>query len=265
MKRYHLFEFHELSRCPSFLRDCITDFLATFLQIFNPYKVVTERIDHAVADAGATAIVDLCSGGAQPVLAVKAALETNGRNVPFVITDKYPNTQAFKEIEATHQGITPSYESIDAANVPEELRGFRTLFTAFHHFDEEAALGIITDAVRKEQGIGIFEYTERSLPWVGYVLAIPFAVFWVTLFTRPFSWVRVLLTYVIPVIPLMVLFDGAVSCLRSYSPAELEELIQSIEPGASSCQYQWEIGYIRTLNLMRITYVIGTPQRIEKA
>ena len=56
---------------------------------------------------------------------------------------------------------------------------------------------------------------------------------------RPFRWSRVLLTYVLPVIPLLVGWDGTVSALRAYTPEELLALAASV-PGAE--HYSWDAG-----------------------
>ena len=37
------------------------------------------------------------------------------------------------------------------------------------------------------------------------------------------------LTYLLPIVPLAVLFDGFVSCLRTYTPAEIRDLAQAVE------------------------------------
>ena len=48
---------------------------------------------------------------------------------------------------------------------------------------------------------------------------------------------RLLLTYVLPVIPLLVAWDGTASALRAYTPQELLALAASV-PGAE--RYTWE-------------------------
>jgi hypothetical protein len=59
------------------------------------------------------------------------------------------------------------------------------------------------------------------------------------------------------VVPLAVWFDGMVSCLRSYTPAELLELARG--PGGD--QYHWESGVVRSVSLVtRVTYMIGVPR-----
>ena len=74
---------------------------------------------------------------------------------------------------------------------------------------------------------------------------------------RPFRWSRLLCTYVVPIIPLVLLFDGVVSCLRTYRPQELREMIKKL----AGIEYQWEIGeHSRASGRAPITYLIGYPQ-----
>ena len=79
--------------------------------------------------------------------------------------------------------------------------------------------------------------------------------FVVTPLIRPFRWSRLLWTYVIPIIPLVLLFDGVVSCLRTYRPQELREIIEKL----TASDYQWEVGeHSRVRGQMPITYLIGS-------
>ena len=61
----------------------------------------------------------------------------------------------------------------------------------------------------------------------------------------------------IPVIPLVVLIDGIVSCLRTYSTQELTELTRSLE----GAPYDWEISEVRTPGApFPLLYAIGWPR-----
>ena len=119
-------------------------------------------------------------------------------------------------------------EPVDAARVPSELGGFRTLFTSFHHFPPRQAREILRDAVAKGRGIGIFEIPGRRpltllllpLVLVGDILVVPF------LRPRPFA--RMVWRWLIPIVPLVLLFDGIVSCLRAYSPGELRGIDERV-------------------------------------
>jgi hypothetical protein len=57
-------------------------------------------------------------------------------------------------------------------------------------------------------------------------------------------------------VPLVSLFDGLVSCLRTYSVAELRELTE----GLNATNYEWEIGEVKSMaGPIPITYLIGVP------
>ena len=78
---------------------------------------------------------------------------------------------------------------------------------------------------------------------------------------RPFRWSRLFWTYILPAIPLAVVFDGIVSCLRTYRPNELLELTEGIEG------YRWESGESRDKGPIPITYLVGvhTPAQAGAA
>jgi hypothetical protein len=58
--------------------------------------------------------------------------------------------------------------------------------------------------------------------------------------------------YLIPIIPLYILWDGIASILRTYSENELQALVNSLE---NAKDYEWEIG--KTPGAMPINYLIG--------
>ena len=176
------------------------------------------------------------------------------------MTDKYPNLEALESNGGTGTNVTYLTTPIDAAAVPMSLKGFRILFTSFHHFRPAAARAILTNAMDSEEGIGIFEYTERNwLIWGLPTLLIPLFIWLCTPFIRPFRWRRVLWTYLVPVVPFVALWDGFVSNLRSYSVEELNDLVERI-----TCdRYEWQIGKLRSIGLSRVTYAIGTYCPIE--
>lgn len=244
--RLHLVEFHDLAWCPPSLRDALTDFLAFSLNLARAYDPAGPLLRRAVRRAGAHRIVDLCSGAGGPWRRLAKDV-----GVPVLLTDLYPHRGA------NVAGQLPVHpEPVDARAVPEALDGFRTVFTAFHHFRPAEARAILADAVKQRQGIAIFEAARRApweiavvaLTWLGTLAAAPFV--------RPWRWSRFFWSYLPPVLPLVGTFDGIVSCLRVYSPAELRGLVRGLDT------YDWEIGDMRGgWSPLRGTYLIGTPRR----
>ncbi|MCO6438633.1 MAG: hypothetical protein J5J06_16190 [Phycisphaerae bacterium] len=258
MRRFHLFEFHDLRWFPSAWRNVLTDVMAFFAVRFCLYQPIVPRLKVILKTMQCRRVVDLCSGAGRPVLSVLEELDDDeGVPITITLTDKYPNVPAFRSLaEASPGRVLYSEVPVDATDVPYDLEGFRTLFASFHHFDVVAAREIICDAVRKNQGIGIFEFTERNfLIWVPTLLVGPVFVWLVTPFIRPFSWQRLLWTYAIPIWMLAGFWDGVVSCLRTYSPQELCNLTKDLGAGS----YSWEVGRVRSAGVFRITYLLGVP------
>lgn len=251
MGRSHLFELHDLPRFPVVWRDLLTDYLSFYAAVFKPYAAVAPILAGALREAGTARIVDLCSGAGQPILSIAPELRASGLPaLEIVLTDKYPNVAAW---EALGDAVSFASEPVDAVDVPRQLTGFRTLFTSFHHFSPEEARAAVEDAVENRQGIGIFEYTERSFRWAVPVCLIPLFVWFCTPFIHPFRWRRLLWTYLLPVVPAVAMWDGFVSCLRTYSLEELRDLVE----GTAGEPYRWTVGHVGSRWPSRVTYAVG--------
>lgn len=256
MRRLHLLEIEDQPWCPAPIRDAGTDFLRTALRVGNNYGPVVPRLREALRRTGARRVVDLCSGGGGPWPRLVRDLDREEPRVEVVLTDRYPNLEALRRVRDESGGRLGFHpEPVDALRIPPELDGFRTLFSGFHHFRPVDARAILADAVRSRQGIAVFETTERTPLAVALTALSPLFVLLLTPFIRPFRWSRLLWTYLVPVVPPFVLFDGVVSCLRTYTPAELRELV---EPFAGD-GYTWEIGEERGPGPIPVTYLIGYP------
>ncbi len=207
-------------------------------------------------------MLDLCAGAGGPWSRLQPALSgALDETLRVRLTDLHPNQAAMQRQQA-ESGVEFETRSVSATEVPADMDGFRTLFGSFHHFRPEAARAILLDAVRRGRGIGVFEPVQRSgVALVGIAFAPLFALL-LTPFIRPFRWSRLFWTYPVPVLPLLILFDGIVSCLRTYSPDELRALVAGVDaPG-----YDWQIGTSKAPGSpIPITYLIGVPSARSEA
>jgi len=257
VKRLHLVELEDLSWWPGLFRDATTDFLATALQHARVYDRLAPRLAAAITHCRASRILDLCSGGGGPWSTLLPALRNEGVDLPVHLTDKYPNSLALGRLAANIPGIHYESASINAKEVPTELTGFRTLFTAFHHFRPSEARDILAAAVRDRQGIAIAEATSRTWQALALQAIVPLSVLALTPAVRPFRWSRLFWTYLVPVLPLAIWFDGVVSTLRIYTPEEM--LAMGREVGSN--EYEWEAGWEKPAGSpVSIPYLIGVPK-----
>jgi hypothetical protein len=171
------------------------------------------------------------------------------------LTDRYPNAAAFARIERDTHGAVVGYpRSVDATAVRPELSGFRTMFAALHHFRPAEVRTVVRDATARGEGFAAFEPMHRDLRALLLTCVTPLMVLLVTPMLRPFRWSRLFWTYLLPAIPLVVLVDGIVSCLRTYTPAELRALAGE----ADAVGYQWDAGEVGS-GPIPVTYLVGLP------
>jgi hypothetical protein len=256
-----LFEIHEQPWFPQSLRDEFVDSLQMLLEVTNTYKPIASLLEKRLAECGSERVVDLCSGAGGPWPSLVRHFEMHGAIPPEVLlTDKYPTTTRLQDADSpTANRIHFLRDSIDATRVPKYLRGFRTLFSSFHHLNPSQARDLLQDSVNKQQAIGVFEAPALHMLTLLSLFLIPIGTWLFVPFRRPFRWSRLLWTYLVPVIPFVLFFDGVISCLRAYSVGELHQMTREIE----SSGYRWEIGEKAGGWLhLRITYLIGRPPNL---
>ncbi len=252
--RLQLLELHEQPWCPAAVRAGAMDCLRLIATVGNQYQHVLPRLQAALTATGCTEILDLCSGSGGPWPVLVAQLQRETESLAVTLTDRYPPPLA-----RTHGSIHYHPTPVDATAVPATLTGFRTLFTAFHHFEPERARAILQDAVIQRRGIAIFEQTRRHpLACLLMLLLAPLACLLVP-FIRPWRLDRFFWTYLIPAIPLVLGIDGVVSCLRTYTQEEMATLVATLD-GVDGAPYDWEIGHAKApLSPLGISYAIGYP------
>ena len=261
--RLHLFELADQSWFPSAIRDLVTDYLHFVETKFALHQPAVALVAEALSRSDSTHIVDLCSGGGGPMPKLLQVLAARGVRPQVTLTDRFPNTRAFQRVAAASHGqISFHDQPVDARTVPPDMRGLRTMFNSFHHFRPRDAMAVLRDATQAGQAIGIFEIPDRNLrTLVPTFFLVPLLVAITTPFRRPFRWRRLLWTYLLPLVPLACWWDGIVSQLRAYSPAELKGMAEAV--GAHT--YYWRAGRVPIVTTSGyLRYLIGYPDETER-
>lgn len=255
MGRIHLFEFEDQKWFPQKLRNYGTDFLQFLSNFAGIYKSIVPLLSEMLRSTGNNRIVDLGSGGGGGLLYINRQLQKSVPDLQILLTDYYPNLPALKYHALKAGNINYITKPVDARLVPRDLNGLRTLFLLFHHFKPKEAQKILEDAIRANQPIAIFEGQERSIPSLLAMFFSPVSVLFTTPFIRPFSAGRLFFTYLIPLVPLFVWWDGIVSSLRTYSAKEMEKLLKDTR---DAYKYHWEMGKLSS-GPAKIPYLLGKP------
>lgn len=258
MKRRQLFELEDQPWFPSALRVALTRYVAAFHRVLGTADEVAELAARALEESGARHIHDFGSGQGGPQADVLAALRRRPglEEVTVTLSDLYPSPQAAAACREI-PGLSYRAEPLDAARPGPLGPGLRTLICSLHHLRPAAARAALGDAVRARQPLLAYELSDNSAPALLWWTAIPAAALLsllVTLRVRPASWLQLALTYLIPVLPLCIGWDGAVSNLRTYGLSDLDELLVEL-PAAG---YRWEKGTLGAGPSRRL-YLLGLP------
>jgi hypothetical protein len=259
LRRFHLFEFHDLAWFPATFRDALTEWLSVLWDRTDACKVLTPLLIGVLKKSGVIQVVDLCSGAGGPLAGIQWEMEATSSlpGVIFIVTDKFPNEAKMKDLQRRTGGrIKACLTPVDATAVPRDLTGVRTLFNSFHHFSPCQAAQILRDAYEARQPIGVFEIPNRKPFGIAFsfVASLVSVLLWIpSMRPQKFSWW--IFTYVVPIIPLTAAWDGWVSHLRAYTAEELLRMTQDL-----SESFDWEIQSVELQNgRFTLTCLLGLP------
>lgn len=256
MSRIHLFEFEDQPWFPRFIRNYGTDFLQFLSNKTKMFVPLIPWVEKGLAAGKTSNIIDLASGGGGGILSLNNELIQKHPDLRILLTDFYPNLEAFEFTSNQASNISYSKDAIDARAVPGKLKGLRTQFLSLHHFRPVDAIKIFENAVSENQAIFIAEGQERSIPSFLAMFFSPITVLLVTPLIRPFSLGRLIFTYLIPIVPLFVWWDGMVSCFRTYSVSEMEQLVEKVK---GKEKFNWETGRVKS-GLAQLLFLLGIPK-----
>ncbi|KAJ5051884.1 uncharacterized protein L3040_001647 [Drepanopeziza brunnea f. sp. 'multigermtubi'] len=270
-------------------------FRVPFLQKASPAQLVASTLYRTLADDVTNyTYVDFCAGAGGPTPFIEKDLNAqlsphtpaspnktsaNGSKavsntrlsktlaptrgeVQFILTDLHPHIPDWTDASKRSENLSFVSDPVDAANAPSSLNGadgrkiFRLYNLAFHHFEDKLGMDILKNTIETADGFGIFELQERTFFSLLTVFAMGPLMFGITPFYFWRSPGHLFFTYIIPIIPFVLVFDGYVSSLRTRSAEEVQALMKQC---GASCdgwtvkngqeQHTWPTGYM--------TWVIG--------
>jgi hypothetical protein len=137
-----------------------------------------------------------------------------------------------------------------------ELQGIHLMFSALHHFDEKNLCELLQCAINNEQIVACFDYSQRKI--IIEFFAVVGGVILLLLTTpliHPFSWKRLLFTYIIPLVPIILFADAIISRLRAYRLSELKDLLQNLD--CNPLKYHIYAGEYRFYYFCSVKFIIG--------
>ncbi|KAH6681211.1 hypothetical protein F5X68DRAFT_234323 [Plectosphaerella plurivora] len=277
-------------RFPPFLRARVQDALQAlwnnstpYIQPSSPARLAASLLYRTLGRSTSDyTFIDFCAGSGGPTPAIERSVNHRLRaaalpEVDFVLTDLHPNPEAWARAATKSDHIRYESSPVDASAADAALvarladRGplhglrrrkgqedrrpktFRLFNLAFHHFDDPLASAIMKNTLETSDGFAIFELQARDfasllgplLFGIGLILLAPYHAW------RLRSWEVIVFTYLIPILPFVLTFDGWVSALRTRTPDEVKQLIANCGADSSGWEVKsgiqchlWPVGYM---------------------
>mgnify|MGYP001796717006 CR=1 FL=1 len=225
MRRKQLPQINQQSCLPNHLKTLVSEFLTWFTTTIRATKPFVPFVDEALAHANIRRLnnIDIAVGAG--IDAVK----------PYLATD----------IEV----VNLSLETFDP-----NLEGAYSFFNCFHTLTPEDATRYLTQLAQAGKPVIVAEGNNDNW-WqaVGMTVFVPLTVLLASPFVTPFRWTRLVFTYLLPVLPVIIVADGVIALFKLYNPDDLNELTAQIDVP----NYTWTAGKADNGRGGKIMYLLG--------
>ncbi|TAD81401.1 MAG: class I SAM-dependent methyltransferase [Bacteroidetes bacterium] len=220
---------------PQTLRRQQMDFIGFTVSVFGVYKPIVPVLTALLQSTEQHHITDLCSGAGGPASYLRRRLP----NAEFLLTDLYPQNDIPLE-----PGMHYCQAPYNVLTAPLPKAGIATMFNAFHHFSPSQQEAWLQKVAQSKCPLLVVEVLSPTLAsfmtilvttTIGQLLLAPFV--------KPFSILRLLLTYVLPINLFTIAWDGLASVLKSVPTHRWQTLSQ----GCSTTSYQFTCYRLGTL------------------
>lgn len=229
MRRKQILQIINSNYCPRLIKKLVSEFLSWFVLKTNATKAFLPVINDVLHRSNTKSIVNL-------ELDIGAGINTVQPFLAKNITVK----SLLKHNWNTHN------------------KGVYTFVNCFHQLPVNKAKQHIEAIVKSDNPIVVVEGNNDSL-WqiIGMTIFVPLTVLLTSVFVKPFQWTRILFTYLIPILPIIIMVDGCIALLKLYNPSDLKTLVSSID---YSKKYSWDIGKKPNGRGGKIIYLKGMPK-----
>lgn len=222
-------ELEDFAWFPNRLRKMQVDYIGWLVAAFKVYEKPAEILAQKLAELNKSELVDLASGNGDPAQFVAERIQD--KNLTYLLTDRYPS---FGKI--TDPRIRVQTSSFDVLNEHAKPTCFYTMFNAFHHFDKSQQLELMKNYGKS--GFMVFEILRPTFfDFIKILITTTILQLIFAPFVKPFSLLRMLFTYIIPINLITITYDGLVSVLKSLSKNHYLELMKNLDTENYTCEY----------------------------
>jgi len=230
LKTFNVYQFNADPKLPSPLRQSLLETFEVCNEVLASFYADVAR--EVLADARAHGLKNIVELGAGHAPLTRLMVnDPASQGLHFVICDLIPAVEQYEELARQHpERITALSESVDFS-VPRTwpAETLLVLCAAIHHVPTQTRPAIIHALSMSADRVMVFapvRKTWRSL-FLSMSIFFPAVALPLLLWNKPGSLRRLLWCWLIPVVPLIALWDGFGGSLRQWSDREWLEVLAS--------------------------------------
>ena len=203
---------------PAYLRKMQLEYVGWISVQLRLYRPVLKLLNRFPSNQW----IDLASGSGWPAYYIQ---KYASHDIHYTLSDLYPDSVS-NEVK---KHVSIGLESLNLLKFQPLTGKQYSLFNAFHHFTSQEQKQIITKMKEAKAGFIIAEVLEPSfLSFIQVTLAALLVQPLTAWAIRPFSFLRLATTYLLPIQLATVAWDGWLSVVKSKTLAQYQGLVQGI-------------------------------------
>ncbi|AGH96688.1 hypothetical protein [Pseudobdellovibrio exovorus] len=126
-----------------------------------------------------------------------------------------------------------------------------------HLMTDAELVQLLQELTKKFDQVMIGEGNNKSIRQIiGMTILAPLVAVVASFFIKPFRWSRLFFTFIIPLLPLMITWDGLVALIRIRNPKRLKEIAEA-STAAAGKDWHWDSGKLQNNRGGFIIYLNG--------
>ncbi len=226
MQRRQLFEFNDAPWAPAALRETIVLALSQTIREGRLLDGAVGPFTRFLEQTSARTVLDVCSGGGDAAVMLQEALQRAGVTIELRVSDLFPQLEAWQAL-----GVPFVEAPVDVTALPGELGAGSvcTIINALHHFPPAQAQQVLEGLCARARGVFVFEGLGRN--FLSFAALAPQGVksLAMTPLRAKARLASAALTWLTPIALLASVWDGSVSCLRTYEEHELRAMVAHLD------------------------------------
>jgi len=228
---------------PTWMRRFQMEYISFMAVQFGLYLPVLPILQKMKAQLDFENWTDCCTGAAGPM---QFLIHQHFSTPTIFITDKY-----LQPIQLAATNATIHFETVDILQDSIPGNGLITMFNALHHFSKEERIQIITSVAQSNRPFLFVEITHPTLiNFITITLATTIGQLLFAPFVSPFSWKRLLFTYIIPVNLITITWDGWISVFRSITSKSFFQIQNETGTAAYSISFTQKGSWWKKISIL---------------